>query len=263
MATREYQQIVRPVETGEKAAPRRSPPPLLSPRVDGRMVEGKWRAGCGLTREERIGLGRHMSVLERSLRPATPRELGEELINPILQLMPVSAETAAFRAEAYFEALDGVPLFAAVAARQAFFQDRSGLSTDYAPTPPQLARLVRRMAEPFACERAVIDRLLRATEEPPPPDEAEMAKRKAHADEKLLRWRRAIETPAVASEADVVVQARREAELRQRVARQEEQLRAALDLPEDADPLDAFDRSKAEDSGNAADMEAAEARLVP
>ncbi|WP_414832171.1 hypothetical protein [Afifella sp. YEN Y35] len=222
-----------------------------------------FRAGSGLDDEERDALGRQAQKLDVALRPASPRELGEELINPILQLMPVAAETAAFRAEAYFEALDGVPLFAAVAARQAFFQDRSGLSTDYAPTPPQLARLVRRMAEPFACEAAVIDRLLRASEEPPPPDEAEMAKRKAHADEKLLRWRRAIETPAEAPEDDVVVQARREAELRQRVARQEEQLRAALDLPEDADPLDAFDRSKAEDSGHAADMEAAEARLAP
>ncbi len=173
-----------------------SPPPLLSPRYDTRMIPGRheervWRHGCALREEERSELARQAYRIDTACRPASPRELAEHLINPILQEMPVSEESVGFRTEGYLEALDGVPLFAAIMARQAFRQDRSGLSPNYAPTPAQLARLARRMAEPWRLERAEIYRLLSLQEAAKPlgPEErkAEEERRSRHVAARL-RW---------------------------------------------------------------------------
>jgi hypothetical protein len=175
---------------------------LLAPLpIDGRRRTADergivFRAGRGLTPAERRDLTARRDAIAELLEPAYPNERAAEIYR-LLKVMPAKDVGAAeaVRQDAYQEALEGLPAFAIVAARRAFFRgeitavDGEPLSKRYPPTPPQLASMARAAALPYRQRLIEIASLLAAPEEPPAPalSAAETAARQRHVDERLRR----------------------------------------------------------------------------
>ncbi len=140
------------------------------------------------------------------LEPAERHETAAEVVPVVITMKATDPGLAAeIYAEAYLEALENLPLFAIIGARQALFQARTDLNDIFAPTPPEFARLTRRLAAPYVRQLATIEALLDAEEEipPAPRTEAELER----AAEKLAAagfgpgWRKPAAAPHATDEA--------------------------------------------------------------
>ena len=83
----------------------------------------------------------------------------------MLAAFPAQAQSegpSSLRADAYFEALDGIPSWATGQAGQLVIRGQAGLDGRFAPTPPQFAMVARREMQAMRNDLAQLDRIAEA-----------------------------------------------------------------------------------------------------
>lgn len=127
----------------------------------------------GLTATQRDFICRRIAELDERLAPASEREAGTRFTALLLAFpaAPLSEAAARIRAAAYFEALAGEPGWAIAAACRRWLRGEGQgelplASLAYAPSPPQLRRLVEAETLTVRHQRARLVRLLEAEAEP-------------------------------------------------------------------------------------------------
>lgn len=124
--------------------------------------------GYSLTVEEKMRL---RDYLDRYREWVSPRYVDEPpvavVLAKLLAAFPSQSQSespAAQRIDAYFEALNGLPLWAIDEARKAVIGGRiSDLDPRWAPTPPQFARIVEMIMAPHRSALAELARIAVAT----------------------------------------------------------------------------------------------------
>jgi hypothetical protein len=129
-------------------------------------------AALALTSEQREAIACCLEELDERLAPATEREVGARFAALLLAFpaQPLSEAAAKVRAGAYFEALAGEPAWAiGRACRRWLRAEVEGVlgaaNLAFAPSPPQLRRLVEAETLPVRHQAARLEKLLRAEPE--------------------------------------------------------------------------------------------------
>lgn len=120
-----------------------------------------------LTIEQREAIACCLEDLDERLAPATEREVGARFTALLLAFpaQPLSEPAARIRAGAYFEALAGEPAWAIGQACRRWLRGEAEGNLAFAPSPPQLRRLVDAETLPVRQQRARLVRLLAAEAE--------------------------------------------------------------------------------------------------
>src|SRR5690242_1695993 len=141
----------------------------------------KLAAGFSVTTDQRQAINRHRQALQQSFRSAATdaRALAVELAK-LLAALPsqnVGEKQAELRADAYFEALDGQPVWAVAEARRRIIRGETNFGQPFAPTPAELTILVRLIVRTVRDDLADLAALSDATplaeEDPMPPGDRE------------------------------------------------------------------------------------------
>ncbi|MDF2994479.1 MAG: hypothetical protein K0R27_116 [Xanthobacteraceae bacterium] len=129
-------------------------------------------AALALTSEQRQAIACCLEELDERLAPATEREVGARFAALLLAFpaQPSSEAAAKVRAGAYFEALAGEPAWAIARACRRWLRGEvegvlASANLAFAPSPPQLRRLVEAETLPVRHQAARLDKLLRAEPE--------------------------------------------------------------------------------------------------
>lgn len=117
-----------------------------------------------LTAEQREVIFCCLRELDERLAPATEREVGARFTALLLAFpaQPLSEAAAKIRAGAYFEALAGEPAWAIARAGSRWLRGEVEGNLAFAPSPPQLRRLVEAQTLPVRHQAARLRRLLGA-----------------------------------------------------------------------------------------------------
>ena len=121
-------------------------------------------ASMALTGEQREVIGSCLTELDERLRPASEREVGARFTALLLAFpaQPLSEGAARIRAGAYFEALSGEPAWAIARAGTRWLRGEADGNLAFAPSPPQLRRLVEAETLPVRHQAARLRKLLGA-----------------------------------------------------------------------------------------------------
>jgi hypothetical protein len=143
------------------------------------------------TPQQKLAITNRLNVLKSQLScdATNDQALAVELAR-MLSAFPAphaDAQSTKLRMQAYFEALDGIPVWAVSAARLAALRGEGDCDPRFAPTPTQIALLAKSRLQNIRDEIALLDKLARAKVESPEPapDEYERVSR-GFADLKAL-----------------------------------------------------------------------------
>lgn len=132
-----------------------------------------------LTTSERQDLQAEIRRLRASLTPCADREsIATELGLLLVTFPTVETVPAKLRVASYIDALADMPLWAIREARQRIVRGEADLDGRFAPTPPQVASIARRLTEPVRDELRTLEEITTAKDpgyEPGPEERARIA----------------------------------------------------------------------------------------
>lgn len=113
-------------------------------------------SGFTITPDQRRRLEAWMTTLKSRLRcdATDTRDKAVELakLTTAFPMQGQDATSSELRIEGYFEALAGLPAWAVAEARARIIRGETMLDARFAPTPPQLADIVRMVVKPLECD---------------------------------------------------------------------------------------------------------------